>query len=244
MPPEYDPNEVIKYPLVLVLPTEPGEQQVTSKWRADLATFLSGSLKMAVLQVDGQGSQGRGEDWRRRLRGELGRIDVQDQLEALRWVTTNMDWVSLAHVGVVGANYGGSLALSLVEAAEVSCGIATNPVVDWRQHDAPQSEQFLGLPNKSFSGYQGADLKGQLRSLRDGSVLLVQGLKDSIVAPEQGLSLAKDLATRQVLFQQQIYPGEDNSLEGVTPHYLATISTFLRQCLVPPSGALTPDPEE
>ena len=30
----------------------------------------------------------------------------------------------------------------------------------------------------------------------------------------------------------------------VTPHYLATISTFLRQCLVPPSGALTPDPEE
>ena len=25
--------------------------KVTSKWRADLATFLSGSLKMAVLQV-------------------------------------------------------------------------------------------------------------------------------------------------------------------------------------------------
>ena len=77
--------QVIKYPLVLLLPTEPGEQQVssslfaqfalrssvvictathchcqvglmglievTSKWRADLATLLSGSLKMAVLQV-------------------------------------------------------------------------------------------------------------------------------------------------------------------------------------------------
>ena len=26
----------------------------------------------------------KGEDWRWRLRGELGRVDVQDQLEALR----------------------------------------------------------------------------------------------------------------------------------------------------------------
>ena len=27
-----------------------------------------------------------GEDWRRRLRGELGRVDLQDQLDALRSV--------------------------------------------------------------------------------------------------------------------------------------------------------------
>ena len=37
-----------------------------------------------------------------------------------------------------------SLALSLTAASEVSCGIATNPVVDWRQHGQQQfSELFL-----------------------------------------------------------------------------------------------------
>ena len=38
-----------------------------------------------VLQLDGRGSRGRGEDWRRRLGEEgLGLADVEDQTRTLR----------------------------------------------------------------------------------------------------------------------------------------------------------------
>ena len=31
----------------------------------------------------------------------------RSMLSLVRWVSTNLDWVSSAHVGVVGSNYGG-----------------------------------------------------------------------------------------------------------------------------------------
>ena len=48
------------------------------------ATYLA-SQGNIVLQVDGRGSRGRGEDWRRRLGEEgLGLADVEDQTKSLR----------------------------------------------------------------------------------------------------------------------------------------------------------------
>ena len=47
-------------------------------------TYLA-SQGNIVLQLDGRGSRGRGEDWRRELGEEgLGLADVEDQTRALR----------------------------------------------------------------------------------------------------------------------------------------------------------------
>ena len=52
-------------------------------WQVDFNTFLAGSMKMVVLEVDGRGAGGRGEDWRRMLVGHVGDVDVDDQIESL-----------------------------------------------------------------------------------------------------------------------------------------------------------------
>ena len=49
----------------------------------DFNTFLAGSMKMVVLEVDGRGSGGQGEEWRRMLVGHVGDVDVEDQIESL-----------------------------------------------------------------------------------------------------------------------------------------------------------------
>ena len=51
------------------------------------ATYLA-SQSNILLQVDGHGSRGRGEDWRRQLGEEgLGLADVEDQTKSLRSIT-------------------------------------------------------------------------------------------------------------------------------------------------------------
>ena len=65
-------------------PEYPGWQQVRQELELSEATYLA-SQGNIVLQVDGRGSRGRGEDWRRRLGEEgLGLADVEDQTKSVR----------------------------------------------------------------------------------------------------------------------------------------------------------------
>ena len=56
---------------------------VRDLWRLDFTTFLASSMKIVVLEVDGRGAGGRGEDWKRMLERHVGGIDVEDQIDAL-----------------------------------------------------------------------------------------------------------------------------------------------------------------
>ena len=47
-------------------------------------TFLASGLQIAVLEVDGRGTRGRGEDWANKLFGHVGNVDVDDQILALK----------------------------------------------------------------------------------------------------------------------------------------------------------------
>ena len=71
-------------PLVLLPPSSPDQQRATTRWRADLATFLCSSLGVVVVEVDGRGAGGRGATWASGLRGAVGTADVRDQLAAVR----------------------------------------------------------------------------------------------------------------------------------------------------------------
>ena len=53
--------------------------------QVDLSTVLAGREEMVVMEVDGRGSGGRGEEWRRMLVGHVGDLDVEDQTESLQY---------------------------------------------------------------------------------------------------------------------------------------------------------------
>ena len=57
---------------------------VTKKWKLDFPLVIASRLRMVVLEVDGRGTQGRGEEWRTGLLGRVGEVDVEDQLEAVK----------------------------------------------------------------------------------------------------------------------------------------------------------------
>ena len=53
-------------------------------WGIGLSTVFASGLRLIVLEVDGRGSQGRGEEWKNKLMGRLGEVDVEDQLDAMK----------------------------------------------------------------------------------------------------------------------------------------------------------------
>ena len=50
----------------------------------DFRIFLASGLGVVVLEVDGRGAGGRGEDWMRKLVGKVGVVDVDDHILALK----------------------------------------------------------------------------------------------------------------------------------------------------------------
>ena len=63
--------------------SQPGGQLVKDEWKMDITSFLAVSMGMVVLEVDGRGSGGRGEDRMKMLVRKVGVGDVEDQMAAL-----------------------------------------------------------------------------------------------------------------------------------------------------------------
>ena len=64
--------------------SSPEDQAVKDIWQVDFRTFLASGLGVVVLEVDGRGAGGRGEDWMRELVGKVGVVDVDDHILALK----------------------------------------------------------------------------------------------------------------------------------------------------------------
>jgi len=62
----------------------PRSQLVIDTWKMDFLTYLSSGLSFIVLEIDGCGSGGQGENKVAEVKDKLGKMDVKDQLDATR----------------------------------------------------------------------------------------------------------------------------------------------------------------
>ena len=62
----------------------PGSQQVTFRFRLGWDAYLSSKENIIIVQVDGRGSGSRGETYLHSIYKNLGTLEVQDQITAVR----------------------------------------------------------------------------------------------------------------------------------------------------------------
>ena len=62
----------------------PGSQLVLDKWKVDFNTYMSSGLSFVVLEVDGNGSGGQGEEHETIIKNRLGELETQDQMAAIQ----------------------------------------------------------------------------------------------------------------------------------------------------------------
>jgi len=166
------------------------------------------SRGFGIADVDHGGSSGQGRAYRELLRGQWGVVDVDDCEAVARWL---LDTGRASAVVIRGGSAGGWTVLSAltrgdsVFAAGASYfGVADLAAMVASTHDF-ESRYLDGLvPPQEWAARSPLAAVDRL----DRPLLVLQGLEDKIVTPEQAELLVAALAARGVLHAYLAFEGE------------------------------------
>lgn len=209
----FDPGK--RYPAILFVYGGPTRQVVEKSWGS-----VSGVMRLmqergyVVFSIDNRGTPDRGRDFERAIAGELGRIEVEDQLTGVAWLKTQ-PYIDGARVGVWGWSYGGfmTLALTLRAPDAFAAGASFAPVTDWRLYDTAYTERYMGTPPGNAAGYAAADLTKLAGNLKT-PLLLAHGLADDNVVFANSAAMMAALQNAGKPFETLVYPGQKHGISS------------------------------
>lgn len=155
----------------------------------DAAYFTSRGI--GVVDVNYGGSTGYGREYRDRLKGQWGVVDVEDTVAAVQGLVA-AGLADPARVAIAGGSAGGFTVLAALTGTEVfGCGSSYFGVADLMKlvehtHDF-ESQYLFGLVGPMPEAAELYRTRSPLSNV-DGlscPVLLLQGLQDPVVPPEQ-----------------------------------------------------------
>jgi dipeptidyl-peptidase-4 len=170
-------------PTVLWVYGGPHWQYVRNDWELTvygLRQYLA-QQGATVVVVDNRGSTSRGLAFESAVNGRMGWNEVADQTTALRQLAALAE-LDLGNVGVVGASYGGFMAIMAMalEPTIFHTAVAVAPVSEWTGYDTAYTERYLGLPSENPDGYRESSALTHVDAVR-GDLLLIHGTADENV---------------------------------------------------------------
>lgn len=162
------------------------------------------SRGLAVLDVNYGGSAGFGRDYRRRLDGAWGLVDVDDCLNAARFVAAR-GWADPARTAIAGGSAGGFTTLCALafrdffRAGSSYCGIADLARLRRETHDFESSylEHLIGPWPRARHRYRSRSPLAAAHRIRR-PLALFYGLEDPVTPPNQAELLIAALRDRGV----------------------------------------------
>jgi dipeptidyl-peptidase-4 len=178
-----------------------------------------------VAKLDNRGTPGRGKAFVGAKYLKLGGPDVDDQATLVRELAKR-PYVDGTRVAVTGHSYGGYMALMCVlrhtELFQVA--VAGAPPTDWRQYDTIYTERVMRMPAENEAGYDAGSavkLAGKLK----GRVLLLHGMVDDNVHPNNTFAIAQAWQQSSTPFEMMLFPNSDHGIRS--PAYEATKWSFI-----------------
>ena len=137
-PSDFDSTK--KYPVLFYVYGGPGSQTVSKRFDSGQRPIWHRYLAeqgYIVFSVDNRGTGARGRNFEKQVYKKLGQYEVQDQIDAARYLLDQYDFIDTARVGIWGWSYGGYMSsLVLAKGSDVfSTAIAVAPVSSWRFYD-------------------------------------------------------------------------------------------------------------
>jgi dipeptidyl aminopeptidase/acylaminoacyl peptidase len=106
----------------------------------------------------------------------------------------------------------------------ICAGISGAPVTDWAHYDTIYTERFMSTPQRNPEGYRNSSVVNVAANLR-GRLLLLHGMKDDNVHPENTLQLVHALQQADRQFELMIYPPARHGIFGT--HYQRLLFEFV-----------------
>ncbi len=231
LPPDFDSTR--RYPVLLYQYSGPNSQQVLNRWSLGWNEYLA-SKGCIVVCVDGRGTGGRGEEFRKCTYGKLGDLESLDQIATARYLST-LPYVDAERIGIWGWSYGGYMSsLALMRGEGVfRMAIAVAPVTNWRFYDSIYTERFMGLPQDNPEGYDN-NAPLYFADKLQGKLLLVHGTADDNVHYQNSLALAEQLIEHGKDFDMISYPDRNHGIygNGATTHLYHHLTHYVQEQLL------------
>ena len=206
-----------KPPLLVISHGGPTSNALTS---LDLSKQLLTSRGIAVVDVDYGGSTGYGREYRKRLEGEWGVVDVDDCIAAARFLVDRGD-VDAERLAIEGGSAGGyttlaALAFRDVFAAGISLfGIADMELLEQATHkfEARYNHRLIGPYPEAAALYRERSPIHAADRI-DVPVLILQGLEDKVVPPDQAELIDAALTAKGIPHAYLPFEGEGHGFRG------------------------------
>lgn len=231
-PADFDNSK--KYPVFMYVYGGPESQKVTDAYFDRLPWFQQFAQSgYIVVCVDGRGTDGRGEAFRKATYMQLGKYETFDQTEAAKYLT-GLKYVDKDRIGIFGWSYGGYMSLScLFKSPDMfKMAISVAPVTNWRFYDTIYTERFMRTPQENPEGYDENSPINFVQGMK-GKLLLIHGMEDDNVHFQNSVELTESLVDAEIQFDMQFYPNKNHNISGrnTTFHLYERMTGFVLENL-------------
>jgi len=145
----------------------------SSYFREYMFNNMLTDLGYYVLNVDYRASSGYGRDWRTAIYRHMGGRDLQDQVDASRYLSATYG-IDPERVGIYGGSYGGFITLMALftEPEHFGAGAAIRSVTDWAHYNHGYTANILNTPVTDSLAYA-----------RSSPINFAEGLEDALLMP-------------------------------------------------------------
>jgi dipeptidyl aminopeptidase/acylaminoacyl peptidase len=205
----------------------------------DLYAQFFTSRGIAVVDLNYGGSTGYGREYRDRLRGRWGEVDVEDSAAAVQFLADRGD-IDPARVEISGGSAGGyTTLLALAVRDEFAAGASYYGVADLvtfhddtHKFESHYDEYLVGPWPEAIDLYRERSPVNQADSI-SRPLLLLQGLDDKVVPPSQSEQIVEALARRGIPHAYIAFEGEghgfrkaENSRRSLEAHFSFLAQVF------------------
>ncbi len=194
-------------------------QNVTKGWSSSyFHEYMFNQLLMQhgylVLALDYRGSKGYGRDWRTAIYRHMGGTDLDDHVDAAKWLASTQG-VDPKRIGIYGGSYGGFMTLMAMftQPDVFAAGAALRPVSDWALYNQGYTGNILNEPQNDTEAYKQSSPIFFANGLK-GALLICHGMVDTNVHFVDTVRLVERLIElHKDNWQLAVYPVEDHGFK-------------------------------
>jgi dipeptidyl-peptidase-4 len=180
-----------------------------------------------VASVDNRGTGARGKMFMHQTHRQLGIREVNDQIEAARYLG-GLPYVDSSRIGIWGWSGGGYMTcLAMTLGADYfKTGIAVAPVTNWKFYDTIYTERYMDTPEDNPDGYAQTSPLYHASRLK-GNLLIIHGTADDNVHWQNTVTFIDELIEQGKQVHTMFYPGRAHGISGAAQHLYTMMTNYI-----------------
>ncbi len=212
-PVNFDANK--KYPVLFCNYGGPGSQTVYNGWGStNMWQQMLTQKGYIIVSVDNTGTGFRGEFFKKKTYLQMGKYEIEDQIDAAKYLTT-LPFVDSKRIGHWGWSFGGFMScLAITKGADVfNTAVAVAPVTDWRYYDDIYTERYMRTQKENAKGYAENAPLNFVKNIK-GKLLIIHGTADDNVHFQNAAMFVDAMIKNNIDFESAYYPNKNHGIRG------------------------------